>query len=149
MVRSTATLVGVVLLILGVVGFFINEPYLLGQVNVTDPENVIHLVLGAVFVLAGISPPSTTRLLLLIVGIGTLVVGVIGFFVSNAFGLLPNFFGNPIADNDLNTADGGWTIVDNIIHLAIGGLALATATLPGRAETTTTSTTAYVDRDRQ
>ncbi|MDP9426142.1 MAG: DUF4383 domain-containing protein, partial [Actinomycetota bacterium] len=48
-----------------------------------------------------------------------LLVGILGFIVPMMFGLIPS----------------GYTIFDNLVHLALGVLGLIVAGLPGRSST--------------
>ena len=54
---------------------------------------------------------SAARSVVLVLGVVYLLVGILGFIVPTMFGLIPN----------------GYTIFDDLLHLALGGLSLAVA----------------------
>ena len=54
---------------------------------------------------------SAARSIVLALGVVYLVVGILGFVVPTMFGLIPS----------------GYTIFDDLLHLALGGLSLAVA----------------------
>jgi hypothetical protein len=62
---------------------------------------------------------STARSVVLALGIIYLVVGILGFVVPMMFGLIPH----------------GYTIFDDLLHLALGGLSLAVALSAPRGTT--------------
>lgn len=109
MVRQYAQVVGVVLLLLGVVGFLlVSQSPLLGLLNIDLVENIVHLLTGAAMAYVGFAmrDNATARMVVGAIGVVYLLVGVIGFVDPRLFGLLQN----------------PYTIVDNVIHLALGAL---------------------------
>ena len=109
MVRQYAQVVGVVLLLLGVVGFLlVSQSPLLGLLNIDLVENIVHLLTGAAMAYVGFAmrDNATARMVVGAIGVVYLLVGIIGFVDPRLFGLLQN----------------PYTIVDNIIHLALGAL---------------------------
>ena len=109
MVRQYAQVVGVVLLLLGVVGFLlVSQSPLLGLLNIDMMENIVHLLTGAAMAYVGFAmrDNATARMVVGAIGVVYLLVGVIGFVDPRLFGLLTN----------------PYTIVDNVIHLALGAL---------------------------
>ncbi len=59
--------------------------------------------------------------MVLVLGVIYLVVGILGFVVPTMFGLIPH----------------GYTVFDDLLHLALGGLSLALALFaPGGATAT-------------
>lgn len=102
---------GIILLVLGIVGFIEGNSRLLGNALWFDNgENYAHTILGIVAIVAAYAlGKSAQRTLVGIVGVVALVAGVWGFLVSGR--PEPNFFGanleNPI-DNLLHIVVGGW-----------------------------------------
>lgn len=98
---------GVVLLLLGVVGFLV--PNLLGDTLKFDTyENVAHTLLGAVALYGSAKLSAQLQLRLTqVVGVLALVVGVLGFM--NAGNPEPNFYGANLENP-----------VDNVLHLVVG-----------------------------
>jgi len=104
MAKSYAKWGGIILLALGVVGLVVGDSFI--GLNTELIEDVIHIVAGALLVYAGTrgtdaQAASWSR----IFGIVFLIVGVVGFFSKNLFGLLPTV---------------GLSVLDNIVHLAYG-----------------------------
>lgn len=105
MARTYATIVGAVLLLLGVVGLLLGDELLLGLVNIDSLEDVIHIVSGALLLYAGLQRNTgVTRGVVGVVSVVYLLVGLLGFVVPYLFGLLPH----------------GYSVVDNAIHLILG-----------------------------
>jgi preprotein translocase subunit Sss1 len=114
---------GVVLLLLGVVGYLM--PDLGGpMLQFTTAENVVHVLLGIVaLVLAPLPIGSLKRWVVVLVGVVALFFGIIGFTVSeNPF---PNFYGVAELDHP----------IDNVLHLVVGIWALLSAFLNKHAAT--------------
>lgn len=111
--RLFAQVVGVVLLLLGVVGLLLGDTPLLGILNIDVVEDIIHLLTGAIFAYVGFGQrdEGLAKTVVGVLGIVYLLVGILGFIVPMMFGLLPS----------------GYSIFDNIIHLAIGILAILVA----------------------
>ncbi len=109
MVRTYATIVGTVLVLLGIVGSLLGDELLLGLVNIDALEDVVHIVSGALLFYAGAQRNAgVARGVVGAVSLVYLLVGVLGFLVPYLFGLLPH----------------GYSIVDNAIHLILGILGL-------------------------
>lgn len=109
MARTYATVVGAVLLLLGVVGLLLGDELLLGLVNIDSLEDVVHIVSGALLLYAGLQRNTgVARSVVGAVSVVYLLVGVLGFVVPYLFGLLPQ----------------GYSVVDNAIHLILGILGL-------------------------
>jgi hypothetical protein len=85
----------------------------LGILNVDIVEDIVHLATGGLLAYVGFSGMdlSAARGVVLALGVVYLLVGILGFFVPTMFGLIPN----------------GYTVFDNLLHLALGGLSLAVA----------------------
>ena len=117
--RIYAQIVGVVLLLVGVVGLVLGDQVWLGILNVDIFEDIVHLLTGGLLAYLGFSRAdlSTVRNLVLALGVIYLVVGILGFVVPMVFGLIPH----------------GYTVFDDLLHLALGILGIAVALASGGA----------------
>jgi hypothetical protein len=124
MARQYAQVVGVVLLLLGVVGLVLGEQRLADSLNIDIMEDVVHLVTGALLAYVGFAHRDSDVVRNVVGGLGVvfLLVGLIGFIAPTLGGLLPN----------------GLTVVDNLIHLALGIIGIALAWFVGRERLATT-----------
>ena len=115
--RMVAVIAGVIYVLLGVAGFFVTSgteifdldgALLFGLLSVNIAQNVLHIVVGAALILAGLSSVSAARTVN--GGFGTLflVLGILGLFV------VPGDF-NVLAING----------ADNVVHLGTSVLLLA------------------------
>ncbi len=121
--RLFAQVVGVVLLLVGVVGGLLGDGLLGGLLNIDFAEDVIHIVTGGIlaFVGFGRDEANIRNIIVGVVGVVYLLVGLLGFIFP------PPYFG-AIASS--------YTVVDNLIHLALGALALAAVFLSRGGEST-------------
>lgn len=124
MVRQYAQIIGVIVLILGVVGLFIDKP-LLGLVNVDLVEDIVHLATGAILAYAGfvLKDSAATKNVVMVLGVVYLLVGVLGFITPMLFGLLQN----------------NYSLADNVVHLVLGALGIWVASSTTTETMTTTS----------
>jgi hypothetical protein len=113
MVKRFAQILGVVLILVGLVGLVLGDQVWLGILNVDIVEDIVHLLTGGLLAYVGFSQTdlSTARNLVLALGVIYLVVGILGFVVPMMFGLIPH----------------GYTLFDDLLHLALGVLSLAVA----------------------
>ena len=113
MIKRFAQILGVVLILVGLVGLVLGDKVWLGILNVDIVEDIVHLATGGLLAYVGFSGMdlSTGRSIVLALGVVYLVVGILGFVVPTMFGLIPS----------------GYTIFDDLLHLALGGLSLAVA----------------------
>jgi hypothetical protein len=113
MIKRFAQILGVVLILVGIVGLVLGDKVWLGILNVDIVEDIVHLATGGLLAYVGFSGMdlSSARSVVLALGVVYLVVGILGFFVPTMFGLIPN----------------GYTIFDDLLHLALGVLGLAVA----------------------
>lgn len=121
-VRTYAGIVGVVVLLLGVVGLIVGEGHLFGFLNIDIAEDIIHLLTGGLMAFVGFAQTDTSLARTVVGGLGIvyLLVGILGFLSATIFGLIPS----------------GYTLGDNIVHLALGILGIAVAwLLPSTAAT--------------
>ncbi len=127
MVKRLAQILGVVLILVGVVGLVLGDRVWLGILNIDIVEDIVHLVTGGLLAYVGFGRTdlSTARSLVLALGVVYLVVGILGFVVPMMFGLIPN----------------GYTIFDNLLHLALGVLGIVVA-LSARRESRQTERSA-------
>jgi hypothetical protein len=109
--RLYAKIVGVVVLLVGVVGLIMGDPEegLFGLFNVDIVEDIVHLATGGLLAYVGFAGTNrAVKSVVTALGVVYLLVGVMGFIVPGLFGLLPH----------------GYSLADNILHLALGALAL-------------------------
>ena len=113
MIKRFAQILGVVLILVGLVGLVLGDKVWLGILNVDIVEDIVHLATGGLLAYVGFSAMdlSAARSVVLALGVVYLVVGILGFLVPTMFGLIPS----------------GYTIFDDLLHLALGGLSLAVA----------------------
>lgn len=114
-VRLFARVFGVVLLLVGILGLVLGDKLLFGILNIDLVEDIIHVASGSLLLYVGFAA-SAPIAKALVVGLGVvyLIVTLLGFFA-------PDFI------EKLNPS--GYTILDNLIHLAVGTLAIVTALL--------------------
>jgi hypothetical protein len=117
MIQRYAQIVGLVVLLIGIGGLLLGERSLLGALNIDIAEDVVHIVTGGLLAYLGFTAVNvaTLRTTVGVIGALYLLVGVIGFFAPTLFGLLPH----------------GYSIVDNLVHLALG---LVTVLVASRAK---------------
>lgn len=122
MLRQYAGILGVVLILVGLLGLVLGERSWLGVLNVDILEDIIHLVTGGLLALVGFWNRGAEYARGVVGGVGVfyLLVGLLGFFVPTLFGLLPS----------------GYTVWDNILHLALGILSLGIVYYSQRSGTT-------------
>ncbi len=123
--RVYAQIIGVVLILVGLVGLVLGDQVWLGILNVDILEDVVHLITGSLLAYVGFGrvDQALTRTVVGVLGVIYLVVGVLGFVVPMIFGLIPH----------------GYTLFDNLLHLALGIVSIALAWFIGgeRAARTT------------
>jgi len=122
MAKLYAQAVGVTVVLLGVLGLVLGDRLLFDAVNIDLFEDIVHLVSGGALAYVGFArvDERTASGVVGAVGAVYLLYGILGFFTENLFGLLPS----------------GLTVVDNILHLAIGALGLMAAAASRRPATT-------------
>ena len=119
--KRYAQIIGVVLILVGLVGLVLGNELFLGILNIDILEDVVHLLTGGIYSYVGFgrTDAATARNVVLALGVIYLIVGILGFVVPMMFGLIPH----------------GYTIFDDLLHLALGILSLVVALLyaPGGA----------------
>jgi len=121
-VRQYAQVVGVVIVLIGVGGLLLGEQSLLGVLNIDLVEDIVHLVTGGLMAYVGFAMRDTATVRNVVGGLGVvyLLVVVLGFISPTLFGLLPH----------------GYSVVDHLIHLALGALGIAVGWFLGRDRAT-------------
>ena len=112
-IKRFAQILGVVLVLVGLVGLVLGDKVWLGILNVDIVEDIVHLATGGLLAYVGFSGMdlSAARSVVLALGVVYLLVGILGFFVPTMFGLIPD----------------GYTVFDDLLHLALGVLGLVVA----------------------
>ncbi len=119
-IRQYAQILGIVLILIGVLGLLLGDGLLLGILNIDVVEDIVHILTGGLLAYVGFGrvDAGAARSVVLALGVVYLLVGILGFIVPMLFGLIPT----------------GYTIFDNLLHLALGVLSLVIA-LSGRSAT--------------
>jgi preprotein translocase subunit Sss1 len=104
--RTVAVVFGAIYLLIGIVGFVLDNP-LFGFFEVNWLHNIVHILVGA-SLLYGSMSYSTAIQATRGVGAVLVILGVLGFIAPDGFGLVP------LGGNDI------W------LHLATGAILLAT-----------------------
>ena len=125
-IKRFAQILGVVLILIGIVGLLVlgNEVWL-GLLNTDVVEDIVHIVTGGLLAYVGFGRTdlATTRNLVLALGVIYLVVGILGFVVPMMFGLIPH----------------GYTLFDDLLHLALGIVSIVLAWFVGGERTARTT----------
>src|SRR5215210_4712019 len=111
--RRYAQIIGVVLILVGILGLVLGNELFLGILNIDIVEDVVHLITGGIYSYVGFGRTdlATARNVILALGVIYLLVGILGFVVPMIFGLIPH----------------GYTVFDDLLHLALGVLSLVVA----------------------
>jgi hypothetical protein len=129
--RLLATIFGAVYLLVGLLGFAVtggvgfvatDGGLLLGVFEVNPLHNVVHLLIGAALLIAGLSNVRAARGVNPIVGAAFLAFGILGLFILNTQA-------NILAIN-------GW---DNVLHFASAIVLLAVGLAADKAPRTATA----------
>ena len=107
MAKTFAMVLGVVLLLVGILGYVLNPAggHLLGIFAVDGTHNAIHVVSGIAGIAAALM--GWARLFCQAFGVIYLLVGVLGFVATDSSGMLLGLMHNNMADNLLHVAIGG------------------------------------------
>jgi hypothetical protein len=107
MAKRIATILGIVFLLVGVIGFVSRD--FLGA-HLTTPHNLVHIISGAVALYLGLAGSlSAARLFCLVFGIVYLLLGIVGFLLGT---------GSDRMFDVANILHLG--TMDHIIHIALG-----------------------------
>jgi hypothetical protein len=98
-------------LLIGIVGLLLGDKSLFGALNIDIAEDLVHLATGGLLAFVGFAKRDSglARAVVGAIGVVYLLVGVIGFVEPNPLGLFPSEY----------------TVLDNLIHLTLGVLAIA------------------------
>lgn len=117
--RMVAVVLGVVVGLLALIGFFIEGDHLLGIMNVDITLDVLRLVIAAALLVVGLAPSvplAATRGVIIAVGAMYVLMGLLAFADPTLVGMLPT----------------GFTGFDIGFHLIVGIAAIALGALPTR-----------------
>lgn len=119
--RLVARILGIVIGLLAIVGFFVEGELLLGIMNVDLALDILRVILAVALLVVGFAdvPASAVRAVIVIVGALYVLMGLLAFADPTLFGLLPT----------------GFTGFDIGFHLVVGVAALVLAFLPDRTAT--------------
>ena len=120
MVREYGKVVGVTVVVIGVVGLLLGQKSWFGALNIDIAEDLIHLVTGGLLAYVGFAKRDSgvARTVVGAIGVVYLLVGAISFAEPNPLGLFPSHY----------------SVLDNLIHLTLGILAIAVAWLLPRRD---------------
>jgi hypothetical protein len=126
MLRIVARVLGIVVALLAVAGFFVEGDHLLNLMNVDLAIDLLRVVIAAALLYVGFGRTSAGALRAVIIVVGALYVlmGLIAFADRTLFGLLPT----------------GFTGFDIGFHLVVGLGALVLVFLPSAREADTRAT---------
>jgi hypothetical protein len=114
MAKTICKIFGAVLVVVGIVGFFIDN--LLG-LHLTLIHNVVHILTGLVALYFGVSgSDASARTFCQVFGAIYMLLGIVGFVMPNIIATVIQFHGTVTTGNDL--------IMDNIVHLLVGAVFL-------------------------
>lgn len=116
MLKLIAKILGVVVAVLAIAGFFVEGDHLLGIMNVDIVLDVLRVVIAVALLVVGFArvPMSAVRAVLIIVGAMYVLMGLLAFFDPTLFGMLPT----------------GFTGFDIAFHLIVGLGTLVVAFVP-------------------
>lgn len=107
-VKPLTWILGIVLVIVGILGFFASNGMVLGMFQVDMMHNIIHLLSGVIALGAASTSVQYSRLYLIVFGLVYGLVTVLGFMSSN---------GSVLGLITVNSAD-------NYLHLVIAAVCL-------------------------
>ncbi|HEX5706453.1 MAG TPA: DUF4383 domain-containing protein [Pyrinomonadaceae bacterium] len=109
MAKTICTLLGVVFLLVGLIGFL--APGLLGM-HLSLTHNLVHLISGAVALYLGLKGTlSAARLFCIVFGIVYLLLGLLGFFMGTG----PDRMFEALAGLGLHLGT-----MDHVVHILLG-----------------------------
>ncbi len=116
MVSKYGKVVGPTLVLIGVVGLLLGQKSLFGALNIDIAEDAIHLLTGGLLVYVGFAGANSSgwaRTVVGGIGVVYLLVGLVSFAEPNPLGLFPSEY----------------SVLDNVIHITLGILAIGVAWL--------------------
>jgi hypothetical protein len=128
MLRTVARVLGIVVALLAVAGFFVEGDHLFGLMNVDIAIDLLRVVIAAALLYVGFgrATASAVRTVVIVVGAMYVLMGLLAFADSTLFGLLPT----------------GFTGFDIAFHLIVGLGSLLLAFLPASRHETSGAQTA-------
>src|SRR3954465_16009407 len=116
MLRNTARVLGVLVAVLAIAGFFVEGEHLAGFMNVDIVLDVLRVIIAVALLWVGFgrASASAVRTVLMIVGVMYVLMGVIALFDPTILGLLPT----------------GFTTFDVVFHLVVGVGSIAIGLMP-------------------
>ncbi len=104
------------MVLIGIAGLLLGQKSLFGALNIDVAEDIIHLLTGGLLAYVGFAKRDSGFARTVVGGIGVvyLLVGAVSFAEPNPLGLFPSEY----------------SVLDNVIHLTLGILAIAAAWLP-------------------
>jgi hypothetical protein len=120
MLRIIARVLGIVVGLLAIVGFFVEGDHLLGIMNVDLALDILRVIVAAALLYVGFARVNlnAVRTVIIIVGAMYVLMGLLAFADRTLFGLLPT----------------GFTGFDIGFHLIVGAGALVLALVPAFAK---------------
>lgn len=119
MAKKLAVVLGIVFVVVGALGYVSNPVVGDGAYFHSDSlHNIVHLVSGAILLLAGLAGAASTSLWLKVVGIVYLLVAILGYFAIDATGT-----GTVLGFLTVNAAD-------NVLHVVLAVVILIAAFAP-------------------
>lgn len=104
MTKTAAMVFGVVLLLIGILGFIPGvtntDGLLLGIFQVDTVHNIVHLITGALGIYAATASLSTSRMYFQVFGVVYALIAILGFFSGD--GMVLGFLVNNMADTWLH-----------------------------------------------
>ena len=128
MLRTVARVLGIVVALLAIAGFFVEGELLVGLMNVDITLDVLRVIIAAALLYVGFGRASVgaVRATIIVVGALYVVMGLVAFADPTLFGLLPT----------------GLTGFDIGFHLVVGLGSLVLALLPAGRKSSDTRVTA-------
>jgi hypothetical protein len=126
MLRMIARVLGIVVAVLAIAGFFVEGEHLLGLMNVDMALDVTRVLIAAALLIVGFArvPLAAVRAVLIIVGAMYVLMALIAFADPTLMGILPT----------------GFTGFDIGFHLVVGLGAIVVAMVPAANRESTTRT---------
>lgn len=117
--KMVARVLGIIVALLAIVGFFVEGQHLFGFMNVDLTLDIVRVIIAVALLYVGFAdvPVRAVRTVVAIVGAMYVVMGLVAFADPEMFGLLPT----------------GFTGFDIAFHLIVGIGSLIVAFLPERA----------------
>lgn len=123
MLSTVARILGIVVALLAIAGFFVEGEHLFGLMNVDIALDILRVLIAAALLYVGFArvKASAVKMVIVVVGVVYVLMGLLAFADRTLFGMLPT----------------GLTGFDIGFHLIVGIAALALAFVPTRNSSTT------------